>query len=77
MALTGDALQAILATATEASRQAMVTVGETLATSLNQKSTEDQACTDALIKTMQDQIKQQDQAMQAMIRHLGPCHCGW
>ena len=43
MALTGDALQAILATATEASRQAMVTVGETLANSINQKSTEDHA----------------------------------
>ena len=67
MALTGDALQAILTATTEANRQAMVTVGETLATSLNQKSTEDQARTDALMKMMQDQLEKQDKVMQAML----------
>ena len=70
MALPGDALTAILAAQAEANRQNMVSFGETLATSLARKSTEDQARTDALIKTMQDQIKQQDQTMHAMIRHL-------
>ena len=75
MALSGDALQAILAATTEANRQAMVTVGETLATSLNQKSTEDQARTDALMKMMQDQLEKQDKVMQAMLMHLGRfCH---
>ena len=70
MALSGDALQAILAATTEANRQAMVTVSETLATSLNQKSTEDQARADALLKTMQEQIEKQDKVMQALLVHL-------
>ena len=70
MALSGSDLQAILAAQAEANRQHMITFGETLATSLAQKSTDDQARTDALLKTMQTQIDQQDKTMQAMIRHL-------
>ena len=63
MALTGDALQAILAAQSEANRQNMVAISETLATSLNQKSMEDQARTDALLKTMQNQIDEQKAAV--------------
>ena len=48
----------------------VIAAGETLATSLNQKSTEDQARTDALIKTMQDQLEKQDKVMQAMLMYL-------
>ena len=56
MALSGDALQAILTANSEANRQAMIIISDTLTTSLNQKSAEDQACMDSLLKTMQDQI---------------------
>ena len=65
MALSGDALQAILAANSEANRQAMAAMGDTFATSFREKSAEDQARMDALLQKMQDRIDKQDETMQA------------
>ena len=51
MALTGQAPQAILTANSEANRQAMTTISDTLAAPLNQKSAEDQAIKKTKIAT--------------------------
>ena len=68
--MDGDALTAILAASSAANQRALTGMAEVFATSLKEKSAEDQARFDAIMQKFQARMDQQDEAMKSMLMHM-------
>ena len=69
--MNADAVQLLINANAESNKAALTDMAQVLATSLKEKSADDQARFEAMMEKMQNRIDQQDATMTAVLEHLG------